>query len=122
MATSQKNNDNKRLARLLGVNIAYRRNLLGITQEALAERVGVGAVSLSRMEKGVIAPKFERLQIFADVLGCSVADLFRLPDDSNRTDENAAIIAQIIKPLSQDGQTALVKIMADMVRVMISNK
>ena len=117
MATSQKNNDNKRLARLLGVNIAYRRNLLGITQEALAERVGVGAVSLSRMEKGVIAPKFERLQVFADVLGCSVADLFRLPDASNRADENAAIIAQIIKPLSQDGQTALTKIMADMVKV-----
>jgi len=122
MVKGKLNNDNKFLSKVFGLNIAYRRNLLGITQEALAEKIGIEQISISRMERGIIAPRFARLQVFADVLGCSVADLFRMPDDTNRTDENATVIAQIIKPLSQEAQVATVNVIAEIVKVMALKK
>jgi len=66
----------KPLMASFGAIVAERRKSLGISQEALAERIGVSQESLSRMERGFIAPRFERLQLFADALGCSIADLF----------------------------------------------
>ena len=104
------------LTELVGINIYNRRRQLGLTQEQLAEIIGIGQQSLSRMEKGRIAPKFSRLQIFADALKCSVADLFRMPNEN--TNDKAAAIADIIRILPQDGQEGVVKIMAEMVRVM----
>ena len=58
-----------------GAIVSERRKLLSMSQETLAERVGISQESLSRMEKGFIAPRFERLQLFADALGCSISDL-----------------------------------------------
>ncbi len=71
----------KNLTQLLGRNIQQKRKRLGLTQEELAERVNIGQQSLSRMEQGHIAPKIERLQLFADTLGCPVADLFRSEEE-----------------------------------------
>lgn len=80
--------DTNSLTRLVGRNIYSKRKRLGLTQEELAERIGIGQQSLSRMEKGRIAPKFERLQIIADTLMCPIADLFREndPDTSDLVD------------------------------------
>ena len=68
----------RKLAKLVGSNIQERRKKLGLTQECLAEKIGVGQQSLSRMERGDIAPKLERLPDVAATLRCSVADLFRV--------------------------------------------
>lgn len=73
------------LSKLIGVNIQERRKKLGLTQESLAEKIGVGQQSLSRMERGDIAPKLERLPEVAATLQCSVADLFR-PEAGNNHD------------------------------------
>lgn len=70
------------LARTVGANIARRRRHCGMTQAELAEKLGTGADSLSRIEKGVVAPRFGRLEQIARELHCSVADLFRTPDDT----------------------------------------
>lgn len=43
---------------LVGKNIARRRKLLEMSQEKLAEKIGVAQESLSRMEQGRMAPKF----------------------------------------------------------------
>lgn len=59
-----------------GKNVCSRRKKLRFTQEELAEKLGIGQQSLSRIERGQIAPKFERLIDFASTLQCSVADLF----------------------------------------------
>lgn len=67
----------RKLAKLVGTNIQERRKKLGLTQECLAEKIGVGQQSLSRMERGDIAPKLERLPDVAATQRCSVADLFR---------------------------------------------
>ncbi|MCL1890340.1 MAG: helix-turn-helix domain-containing protein, partial [Desulfovibrionaceae bacterium] len=72
------------LTKIVGANIMNRRKRRNLTQEKLAEMVGIGQQSLSRMEQGHIAPRFERLQGFANALGCSVADLFQQEDDGTQ--------------------------------------
>lgn len=64
----------------LGLKIRSRRKQLGMTQEQLAEMLGVGHQALSRIEQGHMAPKMDRLPALAKALQCTVSDLFR--DDS----------------------------------------
>ena len=95
-----------------GAIVAERRKLLGISQETLAERVGISQESLSRMEQGYIAPRFERLQLFADALGCSIADLFRV---QMGVSEWAAMIDQMLSPLSDRERKEIVEVVAKIV-------
>lgn len=68
------------LSVLVGNAIMKRRQRKGLTQAEFAKLLGIEQHSLSRMEKGTIAPKMSRLQQIADYLECSVADLFRQTD------------------------------------------
>ena len=71
----------QRLAVIVGANITARRKLLGWNQAAFAERLGMGADSLSRIERGLVAPRFQRLEEIAEILECSVAELFMTQED-----------------------------------------
>lgn len=71
----------KSLARRVGANIAAHRKLKGWTQAQLGEILGIGTDSLCRIERGTMAPRFQRLEDIAEALGCSVADLFRTPEE-----------------------------------------
>ena len=95
-----------------GAIIAERRRLLGISQETLAERVGISQESLSRMEQGYIAPRFERLQLFADALRCSIPDLFRVQIGPS---EWAAMMERMLSPLSEREQKEIVEVVAKLV-------
>jgi len=90
------------LTRLVGRNIYSKRKRLGLTQEELAERIGIGQQSLSRMENGRIAPKFERLQVIADTLNCPVTDLFR--EDEGDTSALVERIADMLQGLDERRQ------------------
>lgn len=67
----------------LGKKIRARRKELGMTQEELAEKLGVGHQALSRIEQGHMAPKMDRLPLIAKNLKCTVADLFRVDEEEN---------------------------------------
>jgi transcriptional regulator with XRE-family HTH domain len=82
--------------------MGQRRRQLGITQESLAEKLGVVHESVSKMEQGSIAPKFDRLPAIAAALNCSIPDLFRLPDGS--AEEMAATYADIVNALPREEQ------------------
>ena len=88
------------LTKTVGQMIYARRKALGISQEVLAERVGIGQQSLSRMEQGKIAPKFERLQVFADALDCRVVDLFISPQTS--AESCAAALMDLMAGLTEE--------------------
>ena len=47
-----KKKESARLAKRLGGNLSERRKQLGWTQEMVAERVGVDAETISRIERG----------------------------------------------------------------------
>jgi transcriptional regulator with XRE-family HTH domain len=102
------------LTSVFGTIVAEKRKLQEMSQEELAEKVGISQVALSRMEKGIIAPRFERLQNFADALGCSVSELFPPPEKHYA---RAADIADIITCLSDEQQKELIEIAAKIVKI-----
>ena len=104
------------LIKIVGESIATRRRRAGMTQEELAGKLGIASDTLSRMAKGRFAPKISRFRDIASALNCSVADLFR--DADNNASARASTIAQILKPLPDWAQDALVELMAQAVRVM----
>ena len=106
----------KELPVIIGKAIAFRRREAGMTQESLADILGIAPDTLSRMENGRFAPKMGRLRDIAAALRCSVADLFRETD--GKTLDRASTIAEILKPLPDEAQAALVELMRQAVRVM----
>lgn len=61
---------------VLGLKIAYYRKLNGLTQEALAERVGVSAQAVSKWEQQISYPDIMLLPILAGIFKISIDELF----------------------------------------------
>jgi transcriptional regulator with XRE-family HTH domain len=76
----------------------------GLTQEALAARVGVSQETISRLERGSIAYTQSMLEALADALACEPADL--IMRDPSRADAIWTIWDQI--PVQQRDQAAKV--------------
>ena len=77
----------QRLATIVGANITAQRRLMGWNQAEFAERLGIGADSLSRIERGLVAPRFPRLEQMASLLECPVYELFQTQEDRERATE-----------------------------------
>lgn len=75
MKTPMDETREKKLARALGLEIARRRERVGMTQEALAEILEIGSEAVSRMERGVVAPSISRLYDLARLFGCALDDM-----------------------------------------------
>lgn len=60
--------------------LKVRRAMNDLTQGDLAERVGVTRKSVNSIENGHFVPSTELALRMARVLGCTVEDLFQLPD------------------------------------------
>jgi transcriptional regulator with XRE-family HTH domain len=103
------------LACVFGSIVAVKRKALDMSQEKLAEMVGITQVALSRMEKGIIAPRFERLQDFADALNCPVAELF--PGKSTAS-AMAGLIADMLTPLPKREQKEIVEVVARIIGIL----
>ena len=56
-----------KVAREVGAQIAKRRADSGMSQEDVAERLGIGNEAVSRLERGVVSPSIPRLFEFADI-------------------------------------------------------
>lgn len=66
---------NQQFLHHLGARIQQARNAARLTQEQLAERVGLQAATISRIEGGHIGPTVSTLAEMADALGCRVGEL-----------------------------------------------
>lgn len=56
--------------------IKQKRKQAGISQKELAQRLGVNQASVCLWESGKNSPRVGRLQKIAEILGCTVEDLF----------------------------------------------
>jgi transcriptional regulator with XRE-family HTH domain len=65
-----------------GARIKELRAEREITQEELAERVGIFRTYMSRIETGLGNPTLTTIHALADSLGVSVAELFEVPATS----------------------------------------
>ena len=57
------------------------RKKRGLTQQRLAELMGIEEETVSRMETGAREAYLGYLGAFAEVIGCTTADLFKDPDE-----------------------------------------
>ena len=60
---------------MIGSNIQSRRKMVGLTQEQLAERLGVSRQTVSKWETGGGSPNLDSLQAVARLFDVSVDDL-----------------------------------------------
>ena len=97
------------LSILVGRNIAERRKRMGLSQDKLAEGLGISPSALSRIESGQATPRFERLEDLANILQCEVADLFRRNDKSLSV--RLETIEDMLKPLPVGTQEDLVHLL-----------
>jgi transcriptional regulator with XRE-family HTH domain len=63
-----------------GRRLRQLRRQKDMTQEQLAEAVGVSVEFLSNLERGINAPSFETLEKLAQALSVPVMELFRFSD------------------------------------------
>lgn len=59
------------------MNIKAKRLGKGLSQKELAEKVGVGQSTVSMWESGSNLPETRILPTLAQVLGCTIDELFR---------------------------------------------
>ena len=104
----------KELALVVGGNISSRRKAMGFTQAQFAETLGIGPDSLSRIEKGVVAPRLERLAEIAKALDCAVADLFRMEGDPLSVKLDS--LTDMLRPLPPDTQEDVICLLMDVIR------
>lgn len=118
-------NENKNtLSVILGANIMARRKEKNMTQAEFADFLEIEQHSLSRMEKGQIAPKLSRLQQIADGLDCTVADLFKSSISSHNADAKAKALAitEILSDLDPELQDVVLELVQNTVSVLIKKK
>ncbi|MDH3595778.1 MAG: helix-turn-helix domain-containing protein [Rhodospirillales bacterium] len=82
----------------------------GLSQEALAERVGTTGVSVGRYETGQRSLTIEMLEQFAAALECRPADL--LPDPESALDDRERALLKGFKALAPGHQDTLLDLTA----------
>ena len=65
----------------LGKKISQLRFKAGLTQEQLAEKLGIGAQSVSKWENQVAMPDITALPLLAEIFGVQIDDLFDLTNE-----------------------------------------
>ncbi len=97
---------------LLGSRIMEKRKEKNLTQTEFADYLNIEQHSLSRIEKGQMAPKLSRLQEIANGLDCTIADLFRtasqLPNTS--TVVKAQELVELLSELTQEQQQIVLEL------------
>lgn len=62
------------IAHAAGVGLANMRARAGMTQDSVAEVLGIGTDAISRMERGVIELSVARMVELAELFGCGVEE------------------------------------------------
>jgi len=99
----------------LGLRVRALRTSHGLTQEALAERLGFGASYVSQIESGAKGATLDTLAAIAAALGMTLSELFLdvdqpLPDEFDR-------LATALAGQSRERQRTLLRILEEALRL-----
>ena len=89
------------LKQALGANIRHHRRARGMTQEVLAERVGVSTETIGKVERGVAAPSFDTIEGIAEALTLPALALFGSGKESIPRGERGRLLDRINATLSE---------------------
>ncbi len=87
----------------LGQFIANRRNQMQLTQEELAEKVGVSKSAIAKWETDGGLPDRDNLRKLAEIINMSVDDLHRIIRGNDSVVEAVNITADVIDILESYG-------------------
>ena len=96
-------------AEKIGQCIAKRRLAANLTQDQVAEKLGIGYEAVSRMERGKSIPTVIRLVELAEVFGCGIQEL--LTELSTRPDDQATRIKYMLIGLSSNDREMIMEIL-----------
>lgn len=99
--------DLKDLALMVGRTIARHRTRCRLTQEEIAERLGIGPEAVSRIERGVVIPNIARLVELAAIFECGTAEL--LNEASPAPDVQASRISRSLARLDPADRRRIVE-------------
>jgi len=88
---------------LIGARIKELRRQAGLTQEQLAERVGLDSRHLSRLEVGRHFPSLQSLERIAAALNVQLVEFFQFPGEENIR----ALRAYLTKFAKQSSETQI---------------
>ena len=91
--------------KLIGIRIMQRRKALKMTQEELAEQVGLSKNHLSNIERGVYLPTTQLVLRLCAVLG-ETPDFYLIGKITTETDE----ISSLIKRLPENSQKVVCRL------------
>lgn len=103
----------KQLAEFVGQAIARQRIRCKLSQEQVAEKLGIGSEAVSRIERGVVMPNIERLIELATVFGCETADL--LTEGSTRQEDQARRLQGLLSLLDAGDRTLVLEFVESLV-------
>mgnify|MGYP000017774274 CR=1 FL=1 len=105
----------------IGLRVKEQREAIGMTQEELAEKLGVSSNYISTIERGASFPRCERLilllnglQTSADTIFCDVLDY--------TNESRSCLLWEKISSLSSDEQKRILNMLELMVKQAESNK
>ncbi|MGO4416973.1 helix-turn-helix domain-containing protein [Cupriavidus sp. KB_39] len=101
------------LVKAVGQAIALRRTASGLSQEKVAEALGISREAVSRIETGVAVPSIVRLAELAEIFGCGMEEL--LTDASNREVDQARKILELLEGLSDERREMLMGVIRQLV-------
>ena len=89
----------------LGLYIANRRKFMGLTQEEMAEKVGVSKSAIAKWETNRGLPDRDNLKSLSEVINVSVDDLHRLIVKPNQLEDDfqVNITGDVISTLESYG-------------------
>lgn len=88
--------DEAQLRNNLGRTIATHRRARGLTQEKLAEVVGVSTEWVSQLERGVGLPSLDGLARLAEALGTDAPALLTAALDTQRRQSVDELVAEVV--------------------------
>lgn len=109
MSDSKSISRTRQIGVLLGQHIAQKRRAQGLTQQELAERVGVESVTVSRLETGASLPSIIRLAEIADALDVSLTEL--VSGVSPHASDQGKEIAECLERVPEEDRYMLVDIL-----------
>ncbi len=99
--------DVKEVRKRVGLSIAKQRMNCNMTQEQVAERLGIGNEAVSRIERGIVEPSVVRMIQLAEIFDCPVASFFE--ESSQRVDDLVGVLAKILIQLAEEDKIFIVK-------------
>jgi len=94
------------ISKILSANIQKYRKISGLTQEALATKLGVTFQAVSKWENGKSSPDVLLLPAMAEAFGCSIDELFSFSPKTLSQNKDSDYVIKQIKSKIGDSESA----------------